>query len=326
MSGVVIEEGTNLPVAGARVLYGPADQPPSPRDQAPETTTNEEGRFSFDHVMPGRYRVVALKDDFAPPLEQSMFPIIELAADQDISNIGIALSHGGTIAGRVVEANGSPLAGANVTALLKRLDTLTGGDAPLPNGKPYLLPFGQRHTSERGEFTIERLPSGDYLVAASKVGTTYYPNTTDESAAQIISVRTGRTTSDITIRMAAIRTFRVSGTVTDADGTPLPDVAVNLISDVRGDVLLPLFVGTHGAIVTDAAGAFAFDDIPAGSYIVNADGGVGVSGFSTRFVIDGSGAVTADADGKKPPLSPGSVAVSVTDADVAGLKIVVKKP
>ena len=326
LSGVVIEEGTNLPVAGAKVEYAPADQPPSPLDRTPETTTDEEGRFAFETVTPGRYRIVAHKEDFAPPLEESAFPVIELAADQDVNNVSIALSHGGAIAGRVLAADGSPVDGANLMALLKGLDTLAGGDAPVPNGKPFLMPLGQGNTGGRGEFTIERLPPGDYLIAASaRSGTTYYPNTTDESVAETVSVRTGHTVSDITIRMVAVPTFRVSGIVTDADGTPVPDVPVNLMPDLRRETLLALFAGGRGAIVTGADGAFVFENIPRGSYIASAsdDGGlaVAVGGFEATVAIDRSGAVTAETNGKKLPLSPGSIAVSVTDADVTGLKI-----
>ena len=115
--------------------------------------------------------------------------------------MNVVVSHGGAITGRVFGLDGRPAVGAGAVALLKRLDRLGGGgDPPLPNGTPMMLPLGQTTTDAQGEFRLERLPSGDYLVAAqagsdrrdgaaTAIRTTYYPNTTEESAAQVVAAR-----------------------------------------------------------------------------------------------------------------------------------------
>jgi hypothetical protein len=338
ISGVVIEEGTNLPVPGTKVSILPADEPLGPDTRPPETTSDDEGRFAFDKVTPGRYRVAAHSDDFAPQFDESAFPVIDLGAAQDLANVNIVLSHGGAITGRVFGLDGRPAVGAGAVALLKRLDRLGGGgDPPLPNGTPMMLPLGQTTTDAHGEFRLERLPSGDYLVAAetgsdrrdsaaTAIGTTYYPSTTDESAAQVVSVHAGRTVADITIQTAAVRTFRVSGVVTDADGTPLPNIYVSLMPDLREGSFALLATGAHASAQADAGGAFAFDNIPRGSYVVSATGDDGLGAFVGAFAIDGTGALTAETNAKTLPLAPGTVAVSVSDADVTDVKIVVKKP
>src|SRR5436190_23656801 len=56
ISGVVIEEGTNLPVPGTKVSILPADEPLGPDTRRPETTSDDEGRFAFGKVTPGRAR------------------------------------------------------------------------------------------------------------------------------------------------------------------------------------------------------------------------------------------------------------------------------
>ena len=336
ISGVVIEEGTNLPVPGTKVWFLPADEPPGPDTRPPETTSDDEGRFAFDKVPPGRYRVAAHSDDFAPQFDESAFPVIDLGAAQDLTNVNIVLSRGGAITGRVFGLDGRAAVGAGAVALLKRLDTLGGGDDPLPNGTPMMLPLGQTTTNARGEFQLERLPSGDYLVAAeagsgrsdgapsaTAIGTTYYPNTIDESTAQVVSVHAGRTVADITIQMAAVRAFRISGVVTDDDGTPLPNIYVLLMPDLREGSFALLATGAHASAQADAGGAFAFEHVVRGSYVVSATGDDGFGAFAGTVAIDGTGALKAETNAKTLPLAPGTVAVSVSDADVADVKIVV---
>ncbi len=58
--------------------------------------------------------------------------------------------------------------GMSVTALVKRFETTGLPTAPhAVDRAPVLMPFGHRETTERGEFRIEGLPSGDYLIASS---------------------------------------------------------------------------------------------------------------------------------------------------------------
>src|SRR5262245_35294699 len=55
IEGFVVQLGTSTPVAGARVSTGAAS-----------TTTDENGRFVFPDVQPGRYRVVASHNAYMP--------------------------------------------------------------------------------------------------------------------------------------------------------------------------------------------------------------------------------------------------------------------
>jgi len=47
-SGLVLEDGTNVPIAGARVVFAFRG-----RSRLP-TTTDKDGRYSFDELEPGR--------------------------------------------------------------------------------------------------------------------------------------------------------------------------------------------------------------------------------------------------------------------------------
>src|SRR6476661_5122699 len=68
VSGRVVEAGTQAPIAGAQVTMMPVLQgpPTSPFSFRPKTATSDEnGRFVFAGIEPGRYRFNAQKTGFA---------------------------------------------------------------------------------------------------------------------------------------------------------------------------------------------------------------------------------------------------------------------
>ena len=67
VAGRVVLQGANAPVSGARVILVSTSRPVGPMDPPAQTTSDQDGRFSFDRVSPGTYRVDAQKAGFAPP-------------------------------------------------------------------------------------------------------------------------------------------------------------------------------------------------------------------------------------------------------------------
>jgi hypothetical protein len=346
ISGVVIEEGTNLPVAGARVMVVPAEASPSPPTDPPEALTDAEGRFVFSNLPPGRFRLGAHKETFAVPVNEAILPIVDLAAGGDVDRVNVPMQRGAVIVGSVLAPSGEPIANAAVTAMLKRLDIIGGvREAPPPDaavGPPILMPLGGATTDARGEFRIDGLPAGDYIVAADPAsdfrdagatgsltaGTTYYPGTTDEAAADVVGVQTGQTTAHIVVRLAIAPTYRVSGVIVDEAGMPVENGAVMLMPDMRNDPsLASLMTGTHRSIRADANGVFVMTGIPAGAYTIeSADGGgIGAVATSRSVVIDAAGQPVAGKDRTDAPLAPGAAAIVITDSDVSDLRIIVRK-
>src|SRR5438034_9110270 len=83
ISGVVVEEGTNLPVRGARVSAVDPDVLIPPPGF--EVFTDADGRYRLDHVAPGRHRLIAEVSGFARLHDPSASPIVDLAANQDLT-------------------------------------------------------------------------------------------------------------------------------------------------------------------------------------------------------------------------------------------------
>jgi len=345
ISGIVVEESTHLGVAGARVVVGPADESSAPQNRVPETTTDAEGRYAFSDIAPGHYRVSAHKEGFALPVNETVMPVIDLVAGEEVTDVVVTVQRAGVVSGTVLTPSGEPMVNAMVSALLKRLDVVgvpsnshdQAATAP-PDGPPILMPLGSGTTDARGEFRIDNLPAGDYVIAAladpadarsSGAGTTYYPGTTDEAAADAVSVQTGRITAHVDVRLAIVQTYQVAGVVVDAAGAPVANATVILMPDIRNDASLTSFVTrAHSSVQADANGAFVIDRIPAGVYTLESstadDSAFGAT--SRSVVIDDGGRPLAGRQRTDAALGPETIAITITGADVSDIRLIVRKP
>ena len=122
VSGQVIEDGTNTPVAGARMFVLPDDERAAADGFLPEAFSDRDGHYRFDSLPAGRYHIAAQKDGFAPPMDPSTMQMFEVAAGQVLDGLTVSLRRGGAFAGRVLDPQGQPIANVGVTALLKRLN------------------------------------------------------------------------------------------------------------------------------------------------------------------------------------------------------------
>jgi hypothetical protein len=142
--------------------------------------TNDLGEFRLAGLAPGEYYVAAMPRGGSPfggagvtptangtahtttyyagTIDQATAQTIKIAAGETVENIVFSLQSvpAFRISGRVVDENGTPVAGAVVM--------LIGAD---PRANAFMGPMGNARTGDDGRFTISEVPSGTYRVNGS---------------------------------------------------------------------------------------------------------------------------------------------------------------
>ena len=351
ITGRVVEEGANTPIADARVMAmamitAPSSAQPPWQYQA---STGSDGTFRFEGLPPGRYRITAQKAGYAslgpgspPP------PLVVLQAGGPGASQVIALQRGGVIAGRVLSPAGEPMAEARVMPM-RRLPGGAAGGRLMMSGPPAT-------TNDLGEFRLHSLAPGDYYLQASPrfepptarsgpsaviIAPTFYPGTTDTATAQPVSVGGGATLDGIEIRVLQVPAFSIKGIVVDEAGTPVGNAAVMLSSDPS--VGMPMFNGPSRTR-TAADGTFTIEGVASGTYRLTAAapivskapaggpqrGAIGGTTFGSGIGggVGGLTHMTETMNGVTTEyrFDGEAVAVAIQDGPVNDVRITVKRP
>jgi carboxypeptidase family protein len=362
IAGRVIADGSNAPIAGARIMLFPARPASGPIARGGmwrplQTQTADDGRFVFDKVEPGTYRLDVQKTGFAPLGEPERAPTAAVYAGRT-TDVALTLQKGAVIAGKLLDAQGEPLPDVRMIAM--RHLTRPAGMPQRPASAMFLVPApgnGQQQTNDLGEFRISGLAPGEYYVAAMPGGgmmvgapatttpatgkantTTYYPGTNDQAAAQPIKVAAGETVYNIVFSVQSVPGFRISGRVVDENGAAVSGAMVMLMPDRPNG-----FMGPPGHASTGDDGRFTFADVPSATYRINASIPIMVGNGRGGAVTD-SGGIGADSGGIVVSRSGGSFTswtslsgrgasggdqpaqVVVNGADVSGIRVVVRRP
>jgi protocatechuate 3,4-dioxygenase beta subunit len=204
---------------------------------------------------------------------------ITVTANQEVDGIDLVLARTSIVSGTVVDEAGEPVEAANVQLL--RVSSVGRGQINLPSA-PSPDPFvtSTSATDDLGRFRLASVNPGSYLIVATIADETgrldagprlayvpaYYPGTPDHAAAARITVGSEQDLSGFTIPIARVAVARVEGVATDSAGRPM-----------TGQIRLSHARTSGGGqqprqIQAGPAGAFAFNNVQAGEYVVHATG------------------------------------------------------
>jgi hypothetical protein len=254
------------------------------------TFPEPDGHYLLNGLQPGAYLVEFLpsyrshyviqyyKDRPSPEGAQR----VPVSSKTDVTRIDAELEIGGQIEGKASDAEGGgSLSGVEVCAF-NATQAPTEAQATIA---------GCTHTDATGEYRLPTLPPGTYKVrfwgAGESAGylSAYYGGTSTFSTATTIAVAAGTTTSgvDATLRIGA----RIEGTVSEADGEPLGQIAVCALVSGSG--------APQRCSYADATGHYDLGGLASGSYsvvfapglgVLEAEVGSGEHGFLTQYYDD----------------------------------------
>jgi hypothetical protein len=317
VAGHVIDAVSRRPIADATVMLVPTVYEFPPGAINTTAVTDANGKFSIQPLPRGRYRIYVRKTGFARVTDPSNAQTIDVAAGQSVTDVELALHAGAVIAGRILDASGGPAPLLTVSALRQQtaLDKTTVATTA-----------HMAQTNDQGEFRLEDLDAGNYLVIAAPYpprfapprpramasAPTYYPGTRDRETAQVLTVAAGQVVDDLRFSLVLLPAHEVSGVVIDEAGVPLAGMIVVLMSDpTNGGTATP------ATGQTDQDGAFRIGSIMSGRYRVRAGAGRPPVAGGGSAGSPGVAAVGGVFFGAAAPLE-----ITVGDTDVTGLRIV----
>ena len=268
IAGVVSDATTGKPLKDAQILLLPA------AGQGQRLTnwkrTDAQGRYEYGGLTAQRYTIqfraprhVALSYGQKRPRETGTE--IQLGDAEDY-RADMQLPQSSAIEGTLLDEFGDPAPGISAQIAQR---VYAGGRQRVVSAMMPVLP-----TDDRGRYRISAVEPGEYFVIAlsgvyaegEQVGgfaPTYYPGTSDSSAATPISVAFGADTTGLTFPLIAARTFTVSGTMLDAEGKPVAGRGT-LWLNIPDHLRKPDFHTVRAPTGQD--GSFVLRNVPQGMY------------------------------------------------------------
>lgn len=302
------QDATEPPIAGATLQltwYGPDGVKGGGDDAVFATTTDANGKYSFDNLLPGTYVVAvtgalpdAVSNSYDEDGDDDSATTVDLADGEQHATADFGYHADSVIGDRVwwdVDKDGRQQIGepglpdVTVTVTYFGADGVAGGDDDI---------VFTTKTDDQGDWAVTNVPQGNYSVkVTSGVPAGFTP--THEPAGTVDGV--SPVTLDVTHATNLDQDFGYSGSLSigdtvwldqDGDGVQgtnepgLPNVGVTLVwfgpDGVKGGGDDVTFTTT-----TDASGHYGFDGLPGGEYSVTLDESTILPGLAPSFDLDG---------------------------------------
>jgi hypothetical protein len=272
LEGRVVDRTTGQPIAKVQLFAISEQVGPAIR-----TKTNEHGMFCFAQMAAGSYGLLARRTGYLDAAYQGSrffgtYPSLKIGPDSRISPVTLEMVPRSILAGRVVDSDGDPIAGAEVRA-----------SGPDGDEVVWRNPGNIAHTDVNGVFRFYDLDPGTYHLTAvppiearywagyrdghgqplqQREIETYYPNSPSADGAAPIVLKAGREITGIAITMLTVRLRHLSGKVV---GLP---IGKYLLADIRS----PSGAGETRAIQLREDGTFYQDGLLPGLYTLRVTG------------------------------------------------------
>lgn len=257
IEGMVTDE-SGTPLAGVTVITSSAFPVPS-------QTSGSDGKFKFENLLSGQYNFSVYADGFNAP-NSSRY--VQLASTNK-TGVNIKMQRAGTetLSGRVLDAAGSPVDGANITV------EQVGGN--------YRANSLWVTTDALGQYTVGQLTPGQtYSLYANKNGylTSNKVKVQPQSEPVTLELRPWKTGNSV-----------VQGTVKDSNGNPIESQGVYLNFNSfngYGD-------SQYYSLSTNSLGEFRFENLPSGQAQLSSSLSGGTNCYKT-LILNGNDTKSAD--------------------------------
>lgn len=325
ISGKVTDKMTGEPAEGMFVIAGVMDREKPEMFSfvpagAPRATVGKDGFYEIQGLRPGNYRVVPRtgRSDYASVSSRTVEESV-LEAGIDLTDVDFRVDPGARIYGVVSSPDGKPLAGVKCSVFPSDFMSMAA------RGDMEMLGVIQKRrsvTDADGYFEIRGVSPGmAYLVLGRAKD--YAPGTSPE-------VEIGKEQFEAEVNFSLTEGHSISGHVVDASDNPVPGIQVHIVPNLKdlaaGNVAAMRGVATRK--VTDDAGAFTFENLPAGRFPLRAgklrpQDIMGASDSTVGVTLDGatdvSGVVlTLESDGG---MEVAGIVLDDTGAPIEGVEV-----
>lgn len=212
------------PISGATVR--PAPRITDWREMQGNANLGQVANLSTLSAEDGKYTLVGLPPhpDYTVRATHPSFPEttakgIEVVASTERADVDLKFASGGSLRGRVLDAAGSPIAGASVVAQVARK-----GSPPEDRARDLGLmvrptPDRSVNTDAEGKFSLEALQPGDYRLVARTQGKR-------SATLEGVTVRAREILEGLELKL--VDGESIAGVVLDAGGAPVQGASVNV--------------------------------------------------------------------------------------------------